>query len=813
MKAKKIIILFFSVSMGLMAPLYAQEKTFCQIREKTPLLQASYQEVDFYLTSGEECIVKIPFLYGGRYFDLSNSGGFAFEIAGEKDIQEFMVGLEFDGQTRFINNIIEYLPLSVVDKWQQAGIHRQEIQSKGIKLDKITHFVIKFHKRGSGKLFLRNFKHLPLIEGREKWEMMLFSKEEFQVGDISEIGVFSMGFYGDAGWKMGNIYEKEKTSVPQIRELAFSKPPMQGDYYVVADFNQGNQNYLGGYFNDYYQAPGKSYLTVNSDEKRGEGKSLHIDYEQELSGFSGGWVHLFDFKKPPAERVFFDSSDFTHLSFWIKSHETNQDVFVQLADSRWEKKEDSVIVGKITDFLKTGITKEWQHVMMPLNQKQLEAVDRKRLAGIILNFRFPGKGTLYIDDIAFLKNEKAIVPETRNLTPIRKKEITNAMWIWDTPKQLENENEQIELLEFCKRSNIHIIFWQMQYDVFKENDTYRIKFKKEEELKKFIRRATSYGIAIEALDGFSRFALRPWHPIIFAQIEEIIAYNKRVAWEERFSGIHHDNEPYLIPAYWGRIQEEVMIQYLELCEKVQHMVHDAGIGLVYGVDIPFWYEERNFDFKVPVEVTWKGVRKPASFHIIDIDDNVGIMDYRTKAYGADGNITHGIDEMQYAEKVGKEIFIWLETFYLPDETFAVFRAWHKLKLAPKNLNGATAEIYPVDAPPEAQFIERKVQAHKYYLVLDQFETLGIVYIRRLQKDEKFRDMLEDVEKMSLKRTVSPSEIAVDVLGSKLSFSGMDREYFLDTVDKNHEFFSQYKSFKGFAFHFYETLKGLLEKKQ
>src|SRR3989338_2445182 len=100
MKLKKAGILLFCVSMGLMAPLYAQEKTFCEIREKTPLLQASYQEIDFYLTSGEECVVKIPFLYGGKYFDLSNSGGFAFEIAGEKDIQEFMVGLEFDGQTQ-----------------------------------------------------------------------------------------------------------------------------------------------------------------------------------------------------------------------------------------------------------------------------------------------------------------------------------------------------------------------------------------------------------------------------------------------------------------------------------------------------------------------------------------------------------------------------------------------------------------------------------------------------------------------------------------------------------------------------------------
>ena len=813
MKFKRVSVFFVTIFMGFLTPLYSQEQTFCEAQKKSPLLQTSREEVSFHLAAGEECTVKIPFLDGNKYFDLSTASGFAFEISGEKDIQEFMLGLEFDGQVRFINNIIEYLPLSVVDQWQQAGIHIQEMQSKGIKLDKITHFVIKFNKRGSGKLFLRNFKKIPLIEGAQKWEMMLFSKKEFGISDISEVGVLSMGFYGDAGWKMGNIYKKEKDQNIQIKERAFVKPPMQGDYFVVADFNQGNQNYLGGYFNDYYQGPSKSYLTVNSKEKRGEGKSLQIDYQQELVGFSGGWIHLFDFKKPPEERVFFDSSDFTHLSFWIKSDEAKQDVFVQLADSRWEKKEDSVVIGKVTDFLKTGITREWQHVVMPLNQKQLEVVDRKRLAGIIFNFRFPGKGRLYIDDLAFLSNDKTVVPETINLTPIQKKKITNAMWIWDTQKQLENENEQIELLEFCNRNNIHIIFWQLQYDIVKENGVYHIRFKKEEELKKIIRRATSYGIAIEALDGFSRFALRPWHPIIFAQIEEIIAYNKRVAPEERFSGIHHDNEPYLIPAYWGRVQEDVMTQYLELCEKVQKMVHDSGTGLVYGVDIPFWYEERNFDFKVPVEVTWKGVRKPASYHIIDIVDNVGIMDYRTKAYGADGNITHGIDEVKYAAHVGKTIYIGLETFYLPDENFAVFRTKHKLKLAPKNSGNVEKPLSEDELQPEEQFVEKKILSHKYYLIQDQFETLGIIYVRRLQKNEQFRDMLEDVEKMSSKKTVVPSEIAVDVPGSKLSFSGMEKDYFLDTVDKNHEFFSQYKSFKGFAFHFYEPLKDLLERKQ
>ena len=59
--------------------------------------------------------------------------------------------------------------------------------------------------------------------------------------------------------------------------------------------------------------------------------------------------------------------------------------------------------------------------------------------------------------------------------------------------------------------------------------------------------------------------------------------------------------------------------------------------------------------------------RPATEAILDLVDNIGVMDYRTVAYGADGIIAHGEQELAYAATVGKDVFIGVETVPLPDE--------------------------------------------------------------------------------------------------------------------------------------------------
>ncbi|MEK7791428.1 MAG: hypothetical protein AAB309_07370, partial [Deltaproteobacteria bacterium] len=533
----------------------------------------------------------------------------------------------------------------------------------------------------------------------------------------------------------------------------------------------------------------------------GGGRSLKIIYEKKAQGFCGAWVHFFNMRKPPRERIYFNAAPYAWLSFWVRGEKGKEDVGIQLADAGWEKTEDSVYYGKVSDYLKGGITTEWQEVRVPLKQEFYKNIHFKKLAGLTFNFREEGKGTLYIDDIAFATAEGGALAETPPRGEERKyagsKKYYKAIWLWHTARQLKNKKVRKELYAFCKKEGVNLIFFQIQQTLKKwPGGGYQVILQDEDALRDFISGANKFGIEVHALDGFSRFALEPWHEKVYAGIRAIIDYNKRVSPKERFTGIHHDNEPYLIPGYWGTIREEVMREYLKLCEVSQKMVRDSGLhNFVFGVDIPFWYEEANFDYDVPVEVTWRGVRKPASFHLIDIVDNVGIMDYRTKAFGADGTIIHGRDEIAYANRVEKKILIGLETYPLPHEIFAVFR--HN-RLA--ELSDLTQKI--------------RNDPRQLFMFVDQHEGLGILYLRRFREDLKDtpEQMARDIIRLRIdgNQTIYRTEIGVDVLSSKLSFAGMDADYFLEIYEDTFNYFSKEPSFAGMAIHYYETYRELME---
>jgi hypothetical protein len=76
-----------------------------------------------------------------------------------------------------------------------------------------------------------------------------------------------------------------------------------------------------------------------------------------------------------------------------------------------------------------------------------------------------------------------------------------------------------------------------------------------------------------------------------------------------------------------------------------------------GPAIPFWLDG--------IEVEWKGVRRPASEHVIDLFDYVALMDYRNKAEGSDSILSHAASAIAYADRVGKKVVIGLEVS--PDE--------------------------------------------------------------------------------------------------------------------------------------------------
>lgn len=94
---------------------------------------------------------------------------------------------------------------------------------------------------------------------------------------------------------------------------------------------------------------------------------------------------------------------------------------------------------------------------------------------------------------------------------------------------------------------------------------------------------------VHALDGDPHYARRDQHAVPISVLGAVVAYNAAAASNERFDGIHFDNEPYILLDWREpRLREQLLEEYLELNARAAAAAHDAG--LAYGVDIPFWWD-------------------------------------------------------------------------------------------------------------------------------------------------------------------------------------------------------------------------------
>ena len=87
------------------------------------------------------------------------------------------------------------------------------------------------------------------------------------------------------------------------------------------------------------------------------------------------------------------------------------------------------------------------------------------------------------------------------------------------------------------------------------------------------------------------------------------------------------------------------------------------LDIPIGPDIPFWLDG--------ITLEWRGHRATVAEHAIGLFDFVTLMDYRNRADGGDGIVSHARTEMEIAERLGKRVVIGLETGEgeLPKVTF------------------------------------------------------------------------------------------------------------------------------------------------
>ena len=99
--------------------------------------------------------------------------------------------------------------------------------------------------------------------------------------------------------------------------------------------------------------------------------------------------------------AYHDLSPYKAVSFWARGEEGGETFEIGMADKSWLTIGDSVKAGAIEKFLPGGLTTDWQEVVIPL--AKFGKLDWTQMGSWVVNFHRPGKGTVYLDDLIFIR--------------------------------------------------------------------------------------------------------------------------------------------------------------------------------------------------------------------------------------------------------------------------------------------------------------------------------------------------------------------------------------------------------------------------
>ncbi len=556
-------------------------------------------------------------------------------------------------------------------------------------------------------------------------------------------------------------------------------PSFPGKYFLVSSFDSGVQNRLGGYFNSFSSPPSSAATTIRrwEDGRR----ALSLDFLKAGSGFSGMWIHLFNYRSPSGERVYFDSSPFESLAFWVRGVLGSERILLKASDAAWERKEDALPIGEIADFLpQRRLEKYWQPAVIPLSRLPT-GLNRRELSGLVFEALGPGQGRITVKDIAFCLDSQP--PPLSPPSPLSGggNSEGKALWVWNTRAILADPQQQNELASFCRKTQITHVFLQLPNEDDKLGSSGEIRLA-EDKWRPFLELLNSTGLYAYALDGSKDYALPEWHARVLLTVENVIRFNRSVESRQRFRGIHYDIEPYLLDGFHGPRRQQILQDYLRLLQSIAAKTRPAG--LAFAVDLPFWYDAPDELSGRPFLLEFGGRLKVASEHVIDLVDEVAIMDYRTSAYGADGIIAHAQDELIYAAKKGKRVFVGLETSDLPDEELLDFEGEPSRGLPGSQPTGSIVLVVP---RPQAALV----------CLVSGSRWEGM---KRMFEEERWDP-----------RTVFwwPVMKTTPVVSHRLSFARLGVGRLDETAAEAQEELRRHRSFAGFALHDYVGYRRLL----
>jgi len=219
-------------------------------------------------------------------------------------------------------------------------------------------------------------------------------------------------------------------------------------------------------------------------------------------------------------------------------------------------------------------------------------------------------------------------------------------WLWNTEEIVSNSDN---IINFLAQNKVRVLYLQIDYNL--KNDYY----------KKFISKAWSKNISVQALDGSPNWVSTNGEKLQSDFFNWLTKYQKVSLANERFKGIHLDVEPYENEQY--SLSPNVVIQkYQEFLLTSKTISNKLNLNL--GIDIPFWFYGTQYSTKY-------GKGNLAEWIFKNIK-TVSIMAYRDIATGENGINNIAKAEMDLGKKYNVKVTIAVETGYLPASTFVTF---------------------------------------------------------------------------------------------------------------------------------------------
>lgn len=232
--------------------------------------------------------------------------------------------------------------------------------------------------------------------------------------------------------------------------------------------------------------------------------------------------------------------------------------------------------------------------------------------------------------------------------------VSTAIWVWeeDTRDMLLSPAQAHDAVGFLKRAGVDTL-----YIYADAHEGRNLLVETPQHYARLIEHLHREGMQVHALLGSwplhtERYILPENRAVALQMVQRVLDYNQQAQPAARFDGINLDIEPHVLDD-WSERREAYLQMFISVSEAWMALKRRANQSLQIGPAMAFWLDG--------IAVTHAGQRKPASEHLQDIYDHVVLMDYRDHALGPDGILSHAQDELDYGRKIGKRVFLGVET--------------------------------------------------------------------------------------------------------------------------------------------------------